>query len=464
MSAEELWFRPEYRGEGTVRRASFFLALFFVLTPLLLLGGCTVVDPLKRETCLAVVPALTGEVERIEITRVEPVDMPPGGVRVGYRAQDGDRAQPGSVICGFGDPDGIGDTRGLISVILPEGHLPPGRFVMLKRFWIDDPTVRSEALAKLHIWPEARGTGLVSLSRDHALLVQHVVDGMAPTALYALTALAAALVWGLVGRVTPAIGDIATLGAFGAVIAAVGLGSASAGIGVGVALSALIAASLLAGGWGAVLGSTVVRPLAFRGAQPLLIASVGLSMALQEFLARTQGVRDVFLPPVEGRPILLVDGPYEVLVSTVRLAIVVIIAIVIPVVLLVFPRMRVGREWRAVSDDATMAKLLGMDPARVLVSTHALAAALAGLGGGISALAFGATSFHQGTVLGLKAMIAAVVGGAGSLGGAVVAATAIGALEAVWTVTWGGTWRDAAVLTVLVVLLILRPQGLGRAG
>lgn len=447
-----------------MRRVRLALLGLFALLPLVLLSGCAIVDPLKRETCLAVVPALTGDAERIEITKVEPVETPAGGVRVGYRAHEGDRVQPGTVICGFGDPDGIGDTRGLVAVIQPGGYLPPARLFMLKRFWVDRAEVRAEALAKLHIWPEARARGLVSLPREPALLVQHIVDAMAPTALYALTALAAALIWGLVGRINLAIGDIATLGAFGAVIAAVGLGTVGAGLGVAIVLAALVAAMAVAGSWGAVIGDNVVRPLAFRSAQPLLIATVGLSMALQEFLARSQGVRDVFLPPVEGRSLLLVDGPFEVLVSPFRLTIVAIVAVVVPLVLVVFPRTTRGREWRAVADDPFMARLVGIDPARVLVSTHALAAALAGLGGGITALAFGATSFHQGTVLGLKAIIAAVVGGAGSLGGAVSAAVAIGVIEAVWTVVWGGEWREAAVLAILVVVLILRPQGIGRAG
>lgn len=447
-----------------MRRIRLLLLGLFALLPLALLAGCTVVDPLKRETCLAVVPALTGEVERIEITKVEVVETPAGGVRVGYRAHDGDRVQPGTVICGFGDPEGNGDTRALVSIIQPGGYLPPARFLMLKRFWVDKIDVRAAALAKLHVWPEARARGLVSLPREAALMVQHVVDAMAPTALYALTALAAALIWGLVGRINPAIGGIATIGAFGAVIAAVGLGTMGAGLGVGAVLAALVAATALAGAWGGAIGAKVVRPLAFRSAQPLLIATVGLSMALQEFLARTQGVRDVFLPPVEGRALLLVDGPFEVLVSPFRLTIVAIVAVVVPLVLIVFPRTARGREWRAVADDPFMARLVGIDPARVLVSTHALAAALAGLGGGITALAFGATSFHQGTVLGLKAIVAAVVGGAGSLGGAVSAAVAIGVIEAVWTVVWGGEWREAAVLAVLVAVLIARPRGIGRGG
>lgn len=445
------------------RAPASVLLLVAVLVALLgPLAACMVIDPLKRETCLAVVPALERPGAAIEIVTVDPAAEPRDGVRVRYRVWDADHAgsRLGEISCGFGDPEGTGDPRNLVTVATRNGLLPFARLVMLNRFWLQDRDVRRDALAGLAFAPSAQERGLVSLDRDAARIVQIVIDGSAPAALYALTGLACALIYGLIGRINLAFGDIATFGAFGAIFGAVAVG-ASGGVTVGpVVLAALLAAVAVAGSWGAVLARTVFRPLAFRPAQPLLIATVGLSVALQEFVARTQGVRDLFLAPLPLSPLKLIDGPLTVIVPPLRLAVVALAALMVAVVLLGLPRIRFGRDWRAVADDPGMAALLGIEPGRVLASTFVLACTLAGIAGAVSTLAWGATSFHMGTVLGLKAVAAAVVGGMGSLAGAALGGLLLGLLETVWTAAFGGEWRDVAVFAALAATLILRPRGL----
>ncbi len=457
-SARQPSARP-VRGRAPASLLVRLVALVALLAPL---AACAVIDPLKREICLAVVPALEPSGAAVEVVTVDAVAEPRDGVRVRYRVWDADHAASrlGEIACGFGDPEGTGDRRHLVSVTTRHGLLPFGRLVMLNRFWLQDQTLRRDALAGLAFAPSAEEKGLVALDRDAARLVQTLIDASAPAALYALTGLACALIYGLIGRINLAFGDIATFGAFGAIFGAVAV-AASGGVAVGpVVLAALLVAMAVSGSWGAVLARTVFRPLAFRPAQPLLIATVGLSVALQEFVARSQGVRDLFLDPLPLSPLKLVDGPLTVIVPPLRLAVVALAALMVAVVLLGLPRIRFGRDWRAVADDPGMAALLGIEPGRVLASTFVLACTLAGVAGAVSTLAWGATSFHMGTVVGLKAVAAAVVGGMGSLPGAALGGLLLGLLETVWTAAFGGEWRDVAVFSALAATLVLRPQGL----
>jgi branched-chain amino acid transport system permease protein len=381
-------------------------------------------------------------------------------LRLAYRVTDHHGTNDRAVTCAFGREGAAADRRTLVGVRDRRGVMSDARFYMLKRFWLDDPNTFSQALARVEIAPGAVPRGLVTLPKGPAVVLQSLVDAAAPASLYALLALACSLIWGLVGRVNFAFGDVAMLGAYGALIGALlagGAGIAAAGplIVLAVAMALFVGATR-----GGVLGRVVFAPLAFRSAQPLLIATVGLSIALQEFVARSQGARDRFLAPLLDEPRLLADGPFTVMVTPMRLVVVGVTLAAVGAALAIFPRTRFGRAWAAVADDAVMARLLGLDPTRVLIVTFALASSLAALSGAVLTLAYGGTSFHMGTILGLKAVVAAVIGGIGSLPGAALGGLLLGLAEAVWSAAFGIEWRDAAILSLLAVFLIFRPAGL----
>ena len=418
------------------------------------------VDPLTREICVSVLPALEADDARITVLAIDPDPARAENVRISYRVEDARGSRRTFLVCAFGPDPATGDTRALIGLRNHHGEMSDARFYMLRRFWLADPATVAEAASRVRIEPTALPHGLATLSAGPARILQGVVDATAPAALYALLALACALIWGLVGRIVFVFGDVAMLGAYGALIGALtGQAFGAAAAGPIVVLGVLVAVAVGAS-WGAMLGRAVFRPLAFRAAQPLLIATVGLSLALQEFVARAQGARERFLEPLFNHPLLVADGPFTVAVTPMRLIVVAATLAAVVSVLVIFPRTGVGRAWRAVSDDAFMARLLGIDPARVLTVTFALAAMLAALAGSILTLAYGGTSFHMGTMLGLKAVVAAVVGGIGSLPGAVLGGLLVGAMETAWSTVFGIEWRDTAVLSLLVVFLIFRPAGL----
>ncbi len=455
---------PPARFARAVRRLS---ALVAVLLSAFVLTACERIAPLERDTCIAVVPALELPGTAIRITAVSRLEGAPQSVAVDYlrrRSAEGlatplPETGPHRIACHFRADQTSAGLTVLDGVRSEAGDLAPARLVFLRRFWLGDADARASGMAQVTITPGALGRGLVTLDAESGLRLQQFLDALAPAALYALMGLAFALVWGVVGRIVFFLGELAMLGAFVVPTVAVAIGEGAWNTAIVAVAAACGAAALAVALWGGAIGHAVFSRVAFRASRPVVIVGVGLAIALQEFVARTHGVRDLWVPPPAGAPLLVADGPFEVLVTSMRLVLVAVAFAAIAAVLVVFPRTAFGRAWRAVGDDPVMARLLGVDPARVLVATMALAGALCGLAGAVHTLAWGGISFHMGTALGVKAAIAALIGGLVSLPGAALGGVALGLVEAGWTAFRGADWRDAVVFALLAVGLVVGASG-----
>lgn len=430
------------------------------------LVACSQVERFQQRTCESLLPVIEPEGTRITIRGVEPDLRRAGNIRVLYHVEraDPDGGSPdvedAAIACAFGGSGLEAGKTELIGVETREGVLSEIRLALLKRFWLADPVAVAEAMREVERGPGARGTAPVTVAPETGFLLQQIVNAAAPSALYALVALAYSLVYGLIGRINVAFGDLVMLGAYAALIGVVaGLAGGLGAVGLVVPL-AVAAAAASAALWNGVIGTAVFRPLRIRGAQPLLVATIGVSIALKEFVALVQGVNERWLPPILAETHLLAGGPFEVVVTTMQLVVIGGTALAIVAVLAMVARSRFGRAWRAVADDERMAALVGIDAGRVLVATFVLSGLLAGLAGVIMTVHYGGTGFALGTVIGLKALVAAVLGGIGSLGGAVAGGLAIGLGETLWSAYLPIEWRDAAVLSLLAVVLILKPEGL----
>ena len=297
-----------------------------------------------------------------------------------------------------------------------------------------------------------------------AYALQQLINGVTLGMIYGLIAVGYTMVYGIIGMINFAHGDVFMVGAFLSLISLVGL----AGLGVTAVPLALALTLVFAAGIAALYGWTIeriaYRPL--RGSFRLapLISAIGMSITLQNFVQVTQGARVKPLPaPLPGGIELMNDGGFAVQLSWMQIAIVVTTLAVLSVFTWLVTRTPLGRSMRACEQDIKMAGLLGIDTDRTISLTFVIGAALAAVAGMMFLLKYGVIDFYIGFVAGVKAFTAAVLGGIGSLPGAVVGGLLIGLIETFWSAYFSVAYKDVAAFGILVVVLIFLPTGiLGR--
>jgi len=309
--------------------------------------------------------------------------------------------------------------------------------------------------------PAGRPPSLADWPKGPLYLFQQILNAVKVSTFYALLAVAYVLVYGTAGRINLAFGATAmwsaylTVGGISIVVAA-----STLTIGPTLVLAVVLAvAGTCALGFAA--QHIVVRPLRTHASLAILVATLGLSIVLEEVMRIASHSRDIWLLPILNRPILLVGAKdFPVQITQMQVVIVVGAALLASGLLLLIHRHSFGRAWRACAQDLHMAALCGVNVDRILVLTFLLSSAYAAASGAIIALYYGGVTFHMGIVLGLKALLAAVIGGLHSVGGALLGALALGFLESLWSAYFDLEDRDVVVFAVLASLMIWRPNGL----
>ncbi len=296
--------------------------------------------------------------------------------------------------------------------------------------------------------------------------LQQAVNALVAGSVYGLLAVAYTLVFAIISRINMAFGELAMIGAYAALVSVHATAAAiAAALGAGGVGASVVAAAALAAAIAAVYGwaseRLIFRPLRKSPSQAALIATVGLAIALQEAVRLAQGARDRWLQPVLNDPLVVdVGGHLAVTVTVAKIAVVVLTGVLFSALLQAVRRSRHGRAWRACADDADMAALCGIDVGRTVSVTFIVSGAYAGIAGAIIALHYGGVGFTMGTMLGFKALTAAVAGGIGSLPGAMLGGLLVAAIETFWSAYLPIAARDVAVFTLLAVVLVFRPRGL----
>jgi branched-chain amino acid transport system permease protein len=291
--------------------------------------------------------------------------------------------------------------------------------------------------------------------------VQQLINGLTLGAIYGLIAIGYTMVYGIIGMINFAHGDIYMVGAFHTVIFLLVLGMLGISY-VPLALAlVLIISIVLTAAYGWTVERIAYRPL--RGSTRLapLISAIGMSIVLQNYVQLLQGARNKPLQPlIRGGVTLMERDGFAVQISYLQVLIILVTVALMAGFTLLIARTPLGRAQRACEQDQKMASLLGVNVDKTISLTFVIGAALAAVAGLMVTLYYGVVDFYMGFLAGIKAFTAAVLGGIGSLPGAMLGGLLIGLIEAFWSAYFTVEYKDLAAFSILVLVLIFRPTGL----
>jgi branched-chain amino acid transport system permease protein len=296
--------------------------------------------------------------------------------------------------------------------------------------------------------------------------VNQLIAGISLGAIYGLIAIGYTMVYGIVGMINFAHGEIFMIGAFVSLIVYFLLGALGVSWVPMAIFAMLVLAMVFTAMYGWSLERVAYRPLRRSPRLAPLITAIGMSIFLQNYVQLLQGARPRPLQPlIPGNfELWSVKTPggtdYAVSVSYLQLFIILVTVALLVGFTWLITRTPLGRAQRACEQDQKMAGLLGINVDKTIALTFVMGAGLAAVAGMIYTLRYGSIDFFIGFLAGVKAFTAAVLGGIGSLPGAMIGGLLIGLIEVFFAGYINSEYKDVAVFTVLVVVLIFRPTGL----
>jgi branched-chain amino acid transport system permease protein len=443
---------PARRGLAGLCRPLALCALALLLA--LPLGACGGPDLEQIEACAQLIPALDGRPVKIDgQIAIE------GEVTVHYHATEpGGASRPHWITCRFGGHGLQRDRLRITSVTTDQGELSAIQLYLLREFWLgrylaQERTKGSES-------PPA-GAQAPAGARQLLYLAQLAVHAATLGCIYGLLAIGYTLVYGIIGQINLAFGGIAMVGAYAAFLAVTVIALIDlTALPLSLAL-VLLAAAAVGAVHGLATDRVVFRPLRHARSQAPLIATIGLAILLQEYLRLTQGADDRWIQPVltTAHELAAGDG-FAVALSTAQVLILLIVPCLYGGLWLLIRESKFGRAARACADDLDMAALCGVDVDRTIGLTFVLGSAYAAIAGFVILVRYGGVSFFDGYALGFKALTAAIIGGIGSIPGAMLGGLVLGLWETLWAGYLTIAYKDVAVFGLLAVTLIWRPGGL----
>jgi branched-chain amino acid transport system permease protein len=303
---------------------------------------------------------------------------------------------------------------------------------------------------------------LTPLSWHHMeYFLELFLSGLIRGSIYALIALGYTMVYGIIELINFAHGEIYMIGAFTALIVA----SVLTMLGwnqIAIILLASLVAVIYSSAYGYTVEKIAYQPL--RGAPRLsaLISAIGMSLFLQNYVLLAQ--TSDFMPFPSLIPEFKFMEPYEHIVSSSEIVILATTTLVMILLAFLIKFTRMGKAMRATAQDREMAMLVGVDVDRIISFTFIVGSATAALGGVLIASHIGQINFYIGFLAGIKAFVAAVLGGIGSIPGAVVGSLVLGWTESFFTGYVSSDYEDVFAFLFLVLILIFRPEGImGRS-
>lgn len=294
------------------------------------------------------------------------------------------------------------------------------------------------------------------------ILLQQLVNGLVLGSFYALVALGYTMVYGIIKLLNFAHGDIYMAGAFVgyAVLSVISSTAGNAWLGIGIAM---MVSMLAMGVFGMIIERVAYRPMLKAPRLSVLITALAVSMVLNNTaLWATNGQYEAFNTGLGFDGVSLGD----VQVTYPQIVLVLSAAGLMAVLQFFLLRTSYGKAMRAIAIDKEACQLMGVNVHQVIALTFFIGSALAAAAGIMAGVYYGSIHFFMGFMIGLKAFTAAVIGGIGSIPGAMLGGLLLGLLEAFGTQIHavGSEWKDVFVFGVLILLLVVKPTGLlGRA-
>jgi len=291
--------------------------------------------------------------------------------------------------------------------------------------------------------------------------VQQLINGLTLGSIYGLIAIGYTMVFGIIGMVNFAHGDVFMVSAFVALILLILLTQFLGVTAIALALLiVLVLGMLITALWSWVIERIAYRPLAGSFRLAPLISAIGMSIFLSNFVQVTQGPRNKSAPALLNNVMTIPMGEGSVTISEKQALIFVVTAVLLAAFWALVQKTRLGRAQRACEQDRRMAALLGVDVNRTVSLTFVIGGALAAVAGLMFMIYYGVVNFSDGFTPGVKAFTAAVLGGIGSLPGAVIGGLLIGLIETMWSAYFSIDYKDVAAFSILAITLIFMPSGL----
>lgn len=293
---------------------------------------------------------------------------------------------------------------------------------------------------------------------DWTYFGQQLINGLALGAIYGLIAIGYSLVYGIIGMINFAHGDVYMISAY---LSAIGLALCSlfgvSSVTISLILTFLFAISIT-GLYGWAIERIAYRPLRYSTRLAPLISAIGMSILLEEYVRVSQGTRNQAVP-------WLIKGQWHISsmgleLSTIEAMIIITTLICVLLLNLLIHKTTLGRAMRATQQDLVMAEILGISANKIIPLVFVIGSIMAAIAGVLVSLNYGSFNYASGFIIGIKAFTSAVLGGIGSLWGAVLGGLLLGLTESLYAGFVGSDYKDVFAFIILIVILILKPSGL----
>ena len=295
---------------------------------------------------------------------------------------------------------------------------------------------------------------------DFSIFLQQLINGLALGSVYGLIAIGYTMVYGIIGMINFAHGDVYMISAYVTAIVIALLtffGFESFPV---ILLLTLVFTLLINSIYGWTIERLAYRPLRQSTRLAPLISAIGMSLVLQNYVQLSQGARNQGVPTLLSGTLRMDVGNSFVQISYTQLLIIAMAITGMAVLTWIIQKTRLGRECRATQQDRKMATIMGINTDRVISTVFVIGAAMAALAGTLVTLNYGTFDFYIGFIIGIKAFTAAVLGGIGSLPGAMLGGILLGMSESLFSGLINTDYKDVFAFSLLVLIMIFRPSGL----